>query len=989
VQIRWIGVLAAAHLVLSAGCGGDEAARAPLRARHGDVVAPPRGRATTPPGAERCTVHVDWSQGIEYPALPARADGPVRFGAHGVSIAVSLIGATDAPARDERGVRVHDNALPGGDLLRSLQPNGFEDFVYFARPPAERSIAYRVALGEGAAALRLVENTLEILDAQGAPRLRAHAPWVMGSERVHVDASLSVEGCAVDRSPAAPWGRSLVAPGARTCVVRVSWPDTKGPLLVDPLWSTTGSMAAPRSGHTAVRLASGKVLVAAGGVPGTSSTAEVYLSTAELYDPTSGSWATTGSLAQPRKLHVGALSGSRVLVAGGSPSYTVYHSTAESYDPDTGLWSSAGTMSVARNEAAAAALAGGEVLVTGGRAGITTHSTVEKWTPPSTWTSVGSLAGSRVWHTATTLPDGRVLVAAGDAPSYTAEVFSPSTNAWTSAGTMLGDHRRDATAALLPGGKVLIVGGNDNTFEPEAEVWDPSTGAWSEPGKMVQRRYRAATAVLADGRVLMTGGQSIPDKLDLTSAEIYDPVTNSWSNAGSFSTKRLESTLTPLSDGRVLLAGGYYLSLGLFAQSSAELFQPNAKGTACVSPGECASGFCVDGFCCDTKCDGPCEACTATKKGSGVDGVCGSVAAGTDPRDKCPVDSGYPASCKADGMCDGAGACRVNAPSGVTCGASTCATTSSGAELSRSLCDGIGACVASKVACAPYACNSGGTACATSCAVDTDCASSHYCDGSACAPKKSNGAVATASRECASGIVADGVCCNGACGAICEACDVEGSKGTCSPVVDAPRHGTCPVAGAGEDACKTASCDGSTRTECKKFVGADVECRAAACADGVETVATRCDGTGVCPALVKRECGAYACDGPRCRTTCRSAVDCAPNHVCDEIERKCLSASTCDGDHTIVAPNGSQKDCSPFKCDRARCLEACTATAQCVAGFVCDGTTCVRALAEETGDEGGCAFGASRRGSWLVMVILAAGAAFVRRRRRNPTLRAM
>jgi MYXO-CTERM domain-containing protein len=70
------------------------------------------------------------------------------------------------------------------------------------------------------------------------------------------------------------------------------------------------------------------------------------------------------------------------------------------------------------------------------------------------------------------------------------------------------------------------------------------------------------------------------------------------------------------------------------------LSDPAPGGAACTVSAECASGFCVDGVCCEDACSMPCQACSATKKGGGADGVCGPVAAGTDPDGDCPIDGG-------------------------------------------------------------------------------------------------------------------------------------------------------------------------------------------------------------------------------------------------------------------------------------------------------------------------------------------------------------
>ncbi len=116
-----------------------------------------------------------------------------------------------------------------------------------------------------------------------------------------------------------------------------------------------------RVSHTATLLSNGQVLVV-GGFSGVGD----YLASAELYDPTTGVWTTTGSLATARYHHTATLlSNGQVLVAGGIGVAGTL-ATAELYDPATGVWMPTRSMANAREEHTATLLFSGNVLVSGG-----------------------------------------------------------------------------------------------------------------------------------------------------------------------------------------------------------------------------------------------------------------------------------------------------------------------------------------------------------------------------------------------------------------------------------------------------------------------------------------------------------------------------------------------------------------------------------------------------------------------------------------------
>jgi hypothetical protein len=124
-------------------------------------------------------------------------------------------------------------------------------------------------------------------------------------------------------------------------------------------------MNSARQSHTATLLQNGKVLIAGGyGHSGE------YLSTAELYDPLTGTFALTGEMTAPRAGQTAILlNDGDVLLAGGVTTGWVFLETAELYDPDKNTFASTGNMSVARESHTATLLKDGTVLITGGHRG--------------------------------------------------------------------------------------------------------------------------------------------------------------------------------------------------------------------------------------------------------------------------------------------------------------------------------------------------------------------------------------------------------------------------------------------------------------------------------------------------------------------------------------------------------------------------------------------------------------------------------------------
>jgi Galactose oxidase, central domain/Kelch motif len=352
-----------------------------------------------------------------------------------------------------------------------------------------------------------------------------------------------------------PNGKVLVAGGR-------AWPfgDVPGSELYDPAnrtWTSTGSLQQARNSHTATLLPNGKVLVAGGRV-------DLFeVATAELYDPASGSWTPTGGLNSGRFSHTATLlPNGKVLIAGGfvftptlSGGYAI--TSAELYDPVSGTWTITGSLDKQRYEHTATLLPNGNVLVAGssGYLGYNPPASTELYHPANgTWTISGTMAGARAFHTATLLPAGRVLVAGGygfAGSGASAELYDPASETWSPTGNLVSA-RTSHTATLLQNGKVLVAGGTDSSapyVNARAELYDPSSGTWITTGSLITARLDHTATLLPDGNVLVAGGRN--NDTSFGSAELYVRSTPTLLNI---------STRMRVQTGDKVLIGGFIIT---------------------------------------------------------------------------------------------------------------------------------------------------------------------------------------------------------------------------------------------------------------------------------------------------------------------------------------------------------------------------------------------------------------------------------------------
>lgn len=317
-----------------------------------------------------------------------------------------------------------------------------------------------------------------------------------------------------------------------------------------------GEMTAERAAHQATVLPSGRVLIT-GGCAGDGCTP--FHSSTEIYDPSDRTFRLAAAMAVPRASHTATpLQDGRVLVAGGCSGRGTTAS-AEVYDEEAGDWTRVGAMTEPRCSHIAVPLVDGRVFVMGGGAGRLGDLGSAEIFDPATST-FSSLRGMRDNHyLATRLADGRVLLTGGQGVGgeilASAELFDPASERFEPTGEMTTARVKHA-AAVLPDGRVLVIGGSDRRGYDgrfsSTEIYDPVTGRFS-PGPQLRygrHKIRDAVAALPSGAVVVAGGARRP--------ELYDPAGRVFVAArGELVGPQMFATASALTSGDVLVLGGY------------------------------------------------------------------------------------------------------------------------------------------------------------------------------------------------------------------------------------------------------------------------------------------------------------------------------------------------------------------------------------------------------------------------------------------------
>ncbi len=150
------------------------------------------------------------------------------------------------------------------------------------------------------------------------------------------------------------------------------------------------------------------------------------------------------------------------------------------------------------------------------------------------WEQVSPMPYSFSNFASATDPLGRFYVVGGNvsdgegySPTSSLELYTPSTDTWTTLLDNLPQTRTDAGAAFT-NGHLYVIGGYNSVYEVSDQIfaYSPTSEVhWSTPNTLLDPRANAAVATGTNGKVYVFGGWDAAAH-EMVSSEFYNPVTN-------------------------------------------------------------------------------------------------------------------------------------------------------------------------------------------------------------------------------------------------------------------------------------------------------------------------------------------------------------------------------------------------------------------------------------------------------------------------------
>jgi hypothetical protein len=260
-----------------------------------------------------------------------------------------------------------------------------------------------------------------------------------------------------------------------------------GANIFDPVsqtWSAAPNMSSRRWYPTATTLADGRVLATSGGTTCLTCIAD----TPEVYDPRTNKWSslTSARLSVPYYPFMYQLPDGRVLDAGANEQTVA----TRALNVASGAWTTIDPVIVDGHSSVmyrpGEILKSGTATDSGGTVPVTSTAYVLNMNAPTPqWRQVSPMAFPRAFHNLVSLPTGDVLAVGG--------------------GTQADGY--DVNKAVM-----------------EAELWSPTTESWSTMARMsVPRLYHSTGLLLPDGRVLSAGSGMDGPAVNQTRGQIYSP----------------------------------------------------------------------------------------------------------------------------------------------------------------------------------------------------------------------------------------------------------------------------------------------------------------------------------------------------------------------------------------------------------------------------------------------------------------------------------